>query len=305
MATIYQKPKLSIGKSIATYNPLPKSETDIMLEDLEKAKFENTPSAQYMSNVKSNTTTVVPEVKIDDATKVPGATGVSNLSTTANILSGINTLATAGASIYGAIKASKMQPNLVEYNAPIEATLVQDNTEAIKAASKEQIDKSINTSRASDRRLGTSERNPVYAATEIAAMNQLSGQLAQTRQGIDSQNAQIENQVNEFNQQTELQTGQFNAQTQNQFDQYKSSIIGAGLSNASNAITSGTQSIVDNMNLSQVREEALVRNDVSQLENQLANTPSTDIETRALLKQKLDEAYSRKQNYYSKLYPNT
>ena len=186
--------------------------------------------------------------------------GLSTISA-ANIATGISTLANVASSIYGATQASKMKPRLASYQAPIEAVLVNDNSSAIKTAGEENIDKSINTARSVYQKNGLVGMDGILLSKENDSLNQLSGQLAQYRTSIDSQNAQIENTVNAQNKQNAMQVDQFNVQTENQFEQYKSGLIGMGMKNATDAIQSGTESIFGNimagkqMNLSSITSE--------------------------------------------------
>ena len=180
---------------------------------------------------------------VDEGTEKKGISAVTG----ANIATGINTIANVAASLYGAKMASKMQPSLISKPAEIEPVLIADKTSAIESASKENIEKSINTSRDSYRKAGLTGMDGVLLSKENEALNQLSGQLAQYRTNIDAQNAQTTNQVNQVNAATALNVDQANANTLNQFDQYKSSLIGSGIQNASENLRAGTESIFGNM----------------------------------------------------------
>lgn len=220
------------------------------------------------------------------------------LSTTAiaSIVSGATGLAQVGTSIYGAIQANKMQPNLMSYSAPIEAKLIESNNAAIQSASEESIDKSIAGARDIDRRNGmdTGSRNSIYLSKELEANNQIASQLNQMDNQIKAQNAQIENQTKQFNRQTAMQSDQFNAQTQNQFNQWKSSIVGAGLNNATNGIYSSANAILNNMNLQDTIERADVKNtemairdDIQDLQRQYELAP--DFTTKKQIEEKIAE----------------
>lgn len=174
--------------------------------------------------------------------------------TAANIATGINTLANVGVGIYGAIQASKTKPMLASYKALEEPTLVPNRSSSIYAAGKEGIDKAINTSRNQQARLGIADSSLVGKETE--AMNQLSGQLSQYMTSIDAQNAGIENQFKAQRHQSEQQRGQFNAQTENQFNIYKNQVMSNAMSGISTNVTSGIQSIINNMNYKDVKDSA-------------------------------------------------
>ena len=237
---------------------LPKSETDLMLEDLDLAKLENIgfdPKTIITGKTLDQRIGADAVKQAKDASKVvkppldPPPVDGKGLSTigAANIATGITTAANVATSIYGAIQASKMQPALMKYQAPTEAVLVKDNSSAIETAGKENIDKSINTARSLNQRNGLVGMDGVYIAKENEALNQLGSQLAQYRTGIDSQNAQIENAVNAQNKQTAMQVDQFNASTLNQSDRDKSIMMGTAWKNATDSLASGAESIFGNM----------------------------------------------------------
>lgn len=196
-------------------------------------------------------------------------TGSPDVTKTANILSGINTGVNAALGIYGAIQASKQKPVLASYQAPIEPDLIDDNTEAIKTAGEEKIDKAVNTSREQARRLGISDNTSIGKETE--ALNQLSGQLAQYKSAIDAQNVGMKNQFKQYNDQAERQRGQFNAQTQNQFNIYQSQLMGQALSGVATNITSGMDAITHNLNYRQVKAEAQKESEIDRYWSIYAN----------------------------------
>lgn len=200
--------------------------------------------------------------------KAPSIIGMANIAT------GVSSLINAGVSFKGAMDAGKMQPTLMKPYVPTEAKLVADNTSAIQTAGQENIEKSIATNKADVTRKGIVGMNGVFVGKETEALNQLGGQLAQYRTGIDTANAQIENSVNAQNKQAEMQTEQFNAQTQNQFDQYKSGLIGMGMKNATDAIASGTQSIFNNTMAGKQNEVSSITSELSQINNLMTNNPN-------------------------------
>ena len=138
----------------------------------------------------------------------------------------------------------------------------------------------------------------ILLSKENEALNQLSGQLAQYRTGIDSQNAQIENAVNAQNKQAEMQVDQFNASTQNQFDQYKSSLISMGMKNATDAIQTGTETIYGNIANSKQMKIASISNQLAQINKLMTENPkwkddypnpNSLFEKKALLEKQLEQ----------------
>lgn len=242
-------------------------------------------NSKFQMYPKFNSGEVTPLVKPTDAylkapkpTTVPiGVYAIKDVATTpfkapsiigmANIATGVSSLINAGVSLNGAIQAGKMQPSLMKTYVPTEAKLIADNSSAIQTAGQENIEKSIATNKADVTRKGIVGMNGVFVGKETEALNQLGGQLAQYRTGIDTANAQIENSVNAQNKQAEMQTEQFNASTQNQFDQYKSGLIGMGMKNATDAIQTGTQSIFSNTMAGKQNEVASISNELSQINN--------------------------------------
>ena len=224
--------------------------------------------------------------------KAPSIIGLANIAT------GVSSLINAGVSLNGAIQAGKMQPSLMKHYVPTEAKLVADNTNAILTAGQENIDKSINTNRANTTRNGIIGMEGVFVGKETEALNQLGGQLAQYRTGIDTANAQIENSVNAQNKQAEMQTEQFNASTQNQFDQYKSGLIGMGMKNATDAIQTGTESIFNNIANSKQMKISSISNQLAQINKLMTENPkwkdnypnpNSLFEKKALLEKQLEQ----------------
>lgn len=249
------------------------SNSNIMRNNIfkqQKAGYEGTPNALV-----TNTPTVPKTigVKFDPANAAakyqPGGSadplatkkglGVTDY---ANIASGVLGIAQAASSIYGAKLADKMQPSLMSYHVPIEPELIESNTEALKSAAKESIASQTATARASDRSGGIVDggRNSVYLAKGMEAENQVAGQIAQMDIQLEAQNTQAKNQAKQFNAQMGMQSDQFNAQTKNQFDQWKSSVVGAGYSNALNGLSGATGAIMNNMNLQDTIARADAKN---------------------------------------------
>ena len=202
---------------------------------------------------KKHFSTSLPKVQNDNITDKLNK-GTTSLSSTANVLTGINTALNVGMGIYGAVQASKTKPSLAAYRAPIEPTLIEGQTESLKAAGKEAIDKSINTARAQQRRLGISDAGALVGK-ETEALNQLSAQLSQYRTQIDAQNAGTINQFIQGYDQAERQRGQFNAQTLNQDSVYKSQLVSGAISGIMQNLTTGANAIVNNMNYQQVKQD--------------------------------------------------
>lgn len=256
--------KLQLPKSEYVAPAMPLTEGQSILQDLNMNKL-------GLDNLNINS--VIPDTKPVSTSTTATVTPVvptKSLSTigAANIATGISTAANVASSIYGAIQASKMKPTLSSYQAPIEPVLISDNTNAIQSAGKENIDKSINTARASNQRNGLVGMDGVLLSKENEGLNQLSASLAQYRQGIDSANAQIQNQTNQYNQSNESNRNQFNAQTQNQFDQYKSGLIGMAMKNATDNLSAGVGSIFKNLSQSSQIQLMSVESEIESLLNE-------------------------------------
>lgn len=210
----------------------------------------------------------------------------------ANIISGIAGLASAGLGIYGAMRASKDKPFVASYRAPVEPELVKDRTSAIKASTEESITKSVNTARAQQRSLGMSDYGALVGK-ETEALNQLAGQLAQYRTGIDAQNVQMINQMKMYNDQAERQRDLQNASLMNQFKQYTGQMLSAAYSGVGDSILGSANAIMQNVNYAQTKKEATEAQDRQEKLNillSLANSP--DLPTRASAIAKLNSLYN-------------
>ena len=230
--------------------------------------------------------------KTNTSFKAPSIIGMANIAT------GVSSLINTGISFAGAMDARKMQPTLMKPYVPTEAKLVADNTSAIQTAGQENIEKSIAANKADVTRKGIVGMNGVFVGKETEALNQLGGQLAQYRTGIDTANAQIENSVNAQNKQAEMGTEQFNASTQNQFDQYKSGLIGMGMKNATDAIQTGTETIFGNIANSKQMKISSISTQLAQINKLMTENPnwkdsypnpSSLFEKKALLEKQLEE----------------
>lgn len=210
----------------------------------------------------------------------------------ANIISGIAGLASAGLGIYGAMRASKDKPFVASYRAPVEPELVKDRTSAIKASTEESITKSVNTARAQQRSLGMSDYGALVGK-ETEALNQLAGQLAQYRTGIDAQNVQMINQMKMYNDQAERQRDLQNASLMNQFKQYTGQMLSAAYSGVGDSILGSANAIMQNVNYAQTKKEATEAQDRQEKLNillSLANSP--DLPTRTSAIAKLNSLYN-------------
>jgi hypothetical protein len=265
----------------------------------------------WLANTKENNSLLgmkkakVDYAKAESAIDVPPPADTKGLSTigAANIATGINTAANVATSIYGAIQASKMKPIVSTYQAPIEPVLVKDNTSAVETAAKENIDKSINTARASYERNGLVGMDSILVSKENEGLNQLSGQLAQYRTGIDAQNAQIQNRTNEYNSTMVANKDQLDVQTQNQFEQYKSGLIGMGMKNATDTLTSGTESIFGNIMAGTQMELSSINDEISTITEQMKTaSPLIDGTLYSDLKTRLDELQKQKQGIEGSIY---
>lgn len=269
----------------------------------QKAGYEGTPTALAINKPTVPKTIGVDFDPANAAAKYQPSDSLDSLATkkgfgvtdAANIASGVLGTAQAGMSIYGAKIADKLQPSLMSYQAPIEPELIQSNTEALKSAAKESIASQTATARASDRSGGIVDggRNSVYLAKGMEAENQVAGQLAQMDMQLEAQNTQAKNQAKQFNAQMGMQSDQFNAQTKNQFDQWKSSVVGAGYSNALDGLQQATGAIINNENLKSTIAKADIKNEITDLQNQFDTLPTG--------KQKL-EVYEKLKEARQKLY---
>lgn len=210
----------------------------------------------------------------------------------ANIISGIAGLASAGLGLYGAMRASKDKPFVASYRAPVEPELVKDRTSAIKASTEESITKSVNTARAQQRSLGMSDYGSLVGK-ETEALNQLAGHLAQYRTGIDAQNVQMINQMKMYNDQAERQRDLQNASLMNQFKQYTGQMLSAAYSGVGDSILGSANAIMQNVNYAQTKKEATEAQDGQEKLNillSLANSP--DLPTRTSAIAKLNSLYN-------------
>ncbi len=206
----------------------------------------------------------------------------------ANIISGIAGLASAGLGLYGAMRASKDKPFVASYRAPVEPELVKDRTSAIKASTEESITKSVNTARAQQRSLGMSDYGALVGK-ETEALNQLAGQLAQYRTGIDAQNVQMINKMKMHNDQAERQRDLQNASLMNQFKQYTGQMLSAAYSGVGDSILGSANAIMQNVNYAQTKKEATEQEKLNILLS-LANSP--DLPTRTSAVTKLNSLYN-------------
>ena len=190
------------------------------------------------------------------------------------------------------MRASKDKPFVASYRAPVEPELVKDRTSAIKASTEESITKSVNTARAQQRSLGMSDYGALVGK-ETEALNQLAGQLAQYRTGIDAQNVQMINQMKMYNDQAERQRDLQNASLMNQFKQYTGQMLSAAYSGVGDSILGSANAIMQNVNYAQTKKEATEAQDRQEKLNillSLANSP--DLPTRTSAIAKLNSLYN-------------
>ena len=282
-----QSPAMS---NAAPFGTTPKAKSNINPSVMQKV-FQPSIVDTYKKAITQRNADLLNPPEIDDPSIKKGL-GVTDY---ANIASGVLGIAQAASSIYGAKLADKMQPSIMSYQAPIEPELIQSNTEALKSAAKESIASQTATARASDRSGGIVDggRNSVYLAKGMEAENQVAGQLAQMDMQLEAQNTQVKNQAKQFNAQMGMQSDQFNAQTKNQFDQWKSSVVGAGYSNALDGLQQATGAIINNENLKSTIAKADIKNEITDLQNQFDTLPTG--------KQKL-EVYEKLKEARQKLY---
>lgn len=223
----------------------------------------------------------------------------STLQTT-NIISGINTAANVINNIVGAVTASKMKPTLIGYRAPVEVKTISDNTEQVKAGAQEQIDREIAGVRDVNRRYGKSVTGELLSKS-LAAENDLSSKLAQTRLGIEAQNAQMENQMGQYNDQAERNRDASNAQIQTQFDIQKSGIISNAMQGISGALTGGMQSIIDNTMYGKSMEYATYKNELNSIDEEMKSS-SSDLIRYNRLKDRREKLQEKFNDFISKTY---
>jgi len=183
---------------------------------------------------------------VNASTTDTGGVGGVGLVGAANIASAIGTVVDIGASLYGASQAAKMKPNLPVPFIPVEAKLQDDNTSAIVSAQTEKIDKAIETNRDDFTKKGIVGVNGILASKEMESLNDLSSRIAEYRGGIERANVATQNQTIQYNSQAKQQSELNRSQIINDFEKYKSSILGQGIGNATNALNSGVSSIFNN-----------------------------------------------------------
>lgn len=217
-----------------------------------------------------------------------------------NIISGINTAANVINNVVGAVTASKMKPTLIGYRAPVEVKTISDNTEQVKAGAQEQIDREIAGVRDVNRRYGKSVTGELLSKS-LAAENDLSSKLSQTRTSIEAQNAQMENQMGQYNDQAERNRDASNAQIQTQFDIQKSGIISNAMQGISGALTGGMQSIIDNTMYGKSMEYATYKNELNSIDEEMKSS-SSDVRKYNELKVRREKLQEKFNDFVSKTY---
>ena len=231
-------------------------------------------------------------IKRDITNKDNNGLKLDDLSTigTVNLISGINTLGNVAANVIGAVNTSKMRPSLIGYRAPVEAKLVDDNTEQIRVASEESIDKNLRGAQDVNRRFGRTVSGDLISKG-ISATNEMSGKLAEYRKNLEATNAQIENNMAQYNDQAERNRDAQNSQIQTQFEMQKSGLMSNAIAGISSALTGGAQSLVDNTMYGKTVQLASYKNDIKALDDIIENTSVADPRrvTAVLKKQELEK----------------
>lgn len=241
-------------------------------------------------------TDTLPPIMKDNAsqqpiTSKPDTTNPSSnpmsLTTAANIMTGINTLAGTVANIVGMNRAMKQKPHIMGYVNPITPTLIKDHSNPLVSAGKENISSAVSAERLNRRMMGLNSNAASIIGNESKALNELSAQAEQQRASVEAQNAQIENTMKQFNEQQKMQVEAQNVQILNADAQQKSSIMSQGISGIMQGITAGENSIIGNLNYQRTLKEADRRNSISTIKDILATT--TDLIERKKLMGQLAE----------------
>ena len=260
--------------------PIGKIRTNAITKDIIKTGY----SKDGLLKLKPNAVSV----DTNDIT-VENKQGLSTVGTI-NLISGINTLGNVAANVIGAVNTSKMRPSLIGYRAPVEAKLVDDNTEQIRVASEESIDKNLRGAQDVNRRFGRTVSGDLISKG-ISATNEMSGKLAEYRKNLEATNAQIENNMAQYNDQAERNRDAQNSQIQTQFEMQKSGLMSNAIAGISSALTGGAQSLVDNTMYGKTVQLASYKNDIKALDDIIESTSVADPRrvTAVLKKQELEK----------------
>jgi hypothetical protein len=239
------------------------------------------------------------EVLANNTTKpvVPGdKKGIYGLSKWANIATGVNTALNIATDLIGVNRASDYKPAFVPYQAPIEATHVSLMDAEQKQAMTDSMNSQLSGAREANRRFGLVD--PSLATKGIYGANQISSEISKIKNQETQINAQTDNQTGAINAQSLAQRNAANTSIQNEADRFKSGVIGQGISQIKNDLTSGLKSIIDNASISAVKNQSIEDDTVASLENQLA-TEDNPVR-RKVIYDNLTKAKASQQSFYKR-----
>jgi len=222
--------------------------------------------------------------------------GIYGLSKWANIATGVNTALSVATDLVGINRASDYKPELVSYQAPIEATHVSLIDAEQKQAMQDSVNTQLSTAREANRRFGLVD--PSLVAKGIYGQNQISSEIAKIKNQEQQINAQTDNQTAAINAQSEAQRNQANTAIQNEADRFKSGVIGQGISQIKNDLTSGLNSIINNESIAATKNQAIEDDTVTALENQLA-TEDNPVRHKVIY-DNLTKAKASQQSFYKR-----
>jgi len=227
--------------------------------------------------------------------------GIYGLSKWANIATGVNTALSVATDLVGINRASDYKPALIPYQAPIEATHVSLIDAEQKQAMQDSITGQLAQGRETNRRFGLVD--PSLVAKGIYGQNQISSEISKIKNQEQQINAQTDNQTAAMNAQTLAQRNQANTAIQNEADRFKSGVIGQGISQIKNDLTSGLNSIINNESIAATKNQAIEDDTVAALENQLA-TEDNPVR-RKVIYDNLTKAKASQQSFYKRTWGGT
>lgn len=243
-----------------------------------------------------------PEVLPKDTTPLPSdKKGIYGLSKWANIATGVNTALSVATDLVGINRASDYKPALIPYQAPIEATHVSLIDAEQKQAMQDSIIGQLSSAKETNRRFGLVD--PSLVAKGLYGQNQVSAEISKIKNQETQINAQTDNQTAAMNAQTLAQRNQANTAIQNEADRFKSGVIGQGISQIKNDLTSGLNSIVNNESIAVTKNQAIEDDTVASLENQIANEDNPI--RRKVLLDNLNKAKASQQSFYKRTWGGT
>ena len=223
-------------------------------------------------------------------------------STASMILNGTNALVSGVLGMVSLNSINKMKPELVPTAPVIEGAKMRDTGAQQFAAGRSSIVRSLSTARRDSLALGLTNLNPVYAAKDIEANNDLSGRIEGMRATIDQTNTQIENNVNQLNAGNKMNIANINANILNNFQSMKSQAGSQVINNTIENISSNVGGIAQTlMNTNQVAEYKRMQmlDDLKRLQmkavdySSLNNLEGSDM---------LERMYKKKYDEYVKIY---